>query len=89
MANAPTWSIGIEPLPVTMGAVVQTSNLSSAIAAAIILIVFGLFAYFLPRIMLAVGGYSPIAAGVVVVVFLGGLFIVLWLRGRYQRRRGE
>lgn len=72
-----------------MGAVVQSSNRSSAIAAAIILIVFGLFAYFLPRIMLAVGGYSQIAAGVVAVVFLGGLFVVLWLRGRYQSRKGR
>lgn len=63
-------------------------NRNSAIAAALILIGFGLFAYFLPTIMIAVGQYSAVAGGVIAVLFVGAFFLVFWLRGRSQRRRG-
>ncbi|TPL04736.1 MULTISPECIES: hypothetical protein [unclassified Mesorhizobium] len=61
---------------------------NAAAAAAVILVVFGLAAYFLPAIMLAVGKVSTVLAAVVAVVFMVGLFVVLWLRGRSQRKKG-
>lgn len=61
---------------------------NAAIAAAIILLVFGLAAYFLPAIMLAVGNVSTVLAAFVALVFVLGLFVVLWLRGRSQRKKG-
>ncbi|TPN82696.1 hypothetical protein FJ987_10840 [Mesorhizobium sp. CU2] len=61
---------------------------NAAIAAAIILLVFGLAAYFLPAIMLAVGKVSTVLAAFVALVFVLGLFVVLWLRGRSQRKKG-
>ncbi|MEP9399806.1 hypothetical protein [Mesorhizobium sp. KR2-14] len=65
----------------------DSGNRKSAIAAAAIMLVFGLLAYFLPNIMLAVGGVSPLAAGAVAVLFVAGFFIVIWLRARSQRRK--
>ncbi|MEI9402801.1 hypothetical protein [Mesorhizobium argentiipisi] len=61
---------------------------NAAIAAAVILLVFGLAAYFLPAIMLAAGKVSTVLAAVIAVVFMVGLFVVLWLRGRSQRKKG-
>ncbi|RAZ91944.1 MULTISPECIES: hypothetical protein [Mesorhizobium] len=61
---------------------------NAAIAAAVILLVFGLAAYFLPAIMLAVGKVSTVLAAIIAVIFVLGLFVVLWLRGRSQRKKG-
>ena len=61
----------------------QTRN--NAIAAAIILLAAGLALYFMPKIVLWLGGYSPVlgfAAGVVIVL---GFFLVFWLRSRYKK----
>lgn len=58
---------------------------NSAIAAAIILVGFGLVAFYMPSIMLAVGDYSAIAAGFVAVAFVAAFFLVFWLRARSQR----
>lgn len=58
------------------------SNRNSAIAAAIILFGFGIVAFLMPRIMLAVGDYSTIAAGFIAVAFVASFFLVFWLRGR-------
>jgi hypothetical protein len=63
------------------------SNRNAAIAAAVIMIGFGVFAYFLPTIMLAVGNVSPAAAGIIAVLFVAAFFLVFWLRGRSQRRK--
>ena len=57
---------------------------NSVIAAAVILIGFGLIAYFMPTIMLTLGDASPAAAGVVAVLFVAAFFLVFWLRGRSQ-----
>lgn len=65
----------------------DTGNRNSLIAAAVIMLGFGLVAYFLPTIMLAVGGFSPVAAVVIAALFVSALFIVFWLRGRSQRKR--
>ncbi|MBZ9988024.1 hypothetical protein LB572_13070 [Mesorhizobium sp. BH1-1-5] len=61
---------------------------NAAIAAAVILLLFGLAAYFLPTIMLAAGKVSTVLAAAIAVVFMVGLFVVLWLRGRSQRKKG-
>ncbi len=61
---------------------------SAAFGAACVLLVFGLAAYFLPTIMLAVGQVSTVLAALVAIIFVFGLFVVLWLRGRSQRKKG-
>ncbi|MGI6851684.1 hypothetical protein [Mesorhizobium sp. 1B3] len=66
----------------------QTSNRNSAIAAAVIMVGFGLLAFYLPTIMLALGNVSTVAAGAVAVLFVAAFFLVFWLRGRAQKRRG-
>lgn len=66
----------------------QTSNRKSAIAAAVIMVAFGLLAFYLPTIMLALGNVSTVAAGAVAVLFVAAFFLVFWLRGRAQKRRG-
>ncbi|MEX0404133.1 hypothetical protein ABGN05_00495 [Aquibium sp. LZ166] len=58
---------------------------NAAIAAAIILGGFGLVAFFMPTIMLAVGETSPVAAGLVAILFVAAFFGVFWLRGRSKR----
>jgi membrane protein implicated in regulation of membrane protease activity len=65
------------------------SNRNALIAAAIIMLVFGVTAFYLPSIMLAVGETSPLAAGVVAVLFVAALFILLWLRGRSQQGKDD
>jgi len=60
----------------------------SLVAAAVILIGFGLVAYYMPAIMLALGETSPLAGGLVAVLFVVAFFGVFWLRGR-SRRGGE
>lgn len=59
---------------------------NAAIAAAVILVGFGLAAFYMPTIMLAVGGYSPWAAAAIAVAFVAAFFLVFWLRGRSQGR---
>jgi hypothetical protein len=67
----------------------DNSTRNSAIAAAIILLGFGLFAFYLPTIMLAVGDYSTIAAGAIAVAFVAAFFLLFWLRARSRRGEGE
>ena len=61
---------------------------NAAIAAALILGGFGLVAFYMPTIMIAVGNYSTVAAGIVAVAFVAAFFLVFWLRARSQRRGG-
>lgn len=61
------------------------SSRNAAIAAAIFVIGFGVVAFWMPTIMLAVGDYSTIAAGAIAVAFVGAFFLILWLRSRSQR----
>ena len=67
----------------------DTENRNSAIAAAVLLAVFGLGAFYLPTVMVAVGNLSTIAAGIIAVLFVAAFFGVFWLRGRSQRKRDE
>lgn len=65
----------------------DSSNKQAALAAAVILVVFGLVAFYLPTIMLTIGSVSPVAAGAVAVLFVAAFFLLFWLRARAQRRR--
>jgi hypothetical protein len=61
----------------------ETRN--TAIAAAVILVVAGAALYFMPKIVLGIGAYSPVLgfiAGVVIIMFL---FVVIWLRSKYKK----
>jgi hypothetical protein len=62
-------------------------NRNAAIAAAVILLLFGLAAFYLPQVMLFVGERSTAAAGVIAVLFVLAFFLVFWLRARSQSRR--
>ncbi|KQZ86975.1 hypothetical protein ASD64_05810 [Mesorhizobium sp. Root157] len=62
---------------------------NAAIAALLIIGAFGSFAYYLPNVMLATGEVSSILAVVVVAIFMVALFVVFWLRGISQRRKGK
>lgn len=64
-------------------------NRNSAIAAAILLVIFGVGAFYLPTIMIAVGNLSTVAAGALAILFVAAFFLVFWLRGRSQKRRGD
>lgn len=67
----------------------DTKTRHAAVAAAWIMILFGVAAFFLPKVMLAVGNYSTVAAGVIAVFFVLVFFGVFWLRGRSQRKNGN
>jgi hypothetical protein len=61
----------------------ETRN--TAVAAGIILLVGGLAVFFMPKIVLGIGAYSPVlgfAAGMVIVLFF---FLVFWLRSKYKK----
>lgn len=55
------------------------------LATAAIFVGFALLLYFLPNIMLAVGGESRWLAGAIVAAVLVLPFVGLWLRGRARR----
>lgn len=63
----------------------MSQNARTLIGAAAVFAVFVAFAYFMPVIMLAAADVSPWLAGLLLVAFLFGLFVVLWLRGRFRR----
>jgi uncharacterized membrane protein len=67
----------------------NADNRNAAIAALIIVLGFGFGAYFLPSIMLELGSYSTVIAGIFGFLFVAAFFLVFWLRGRYQRRHGQ
>ena len=58
---------------------------SSVVAAAVLMLVFGLGAYFLPDVVIAAGSVSPYVGGAIAVVFVAAFFLVFWLRGRARR----
>ncbi len=60
---------------------------NAAIAAFCILLAFGLFAYWLPTMMLAVGRISTVLAAALSVAFVMAFFAVFWLRGRRRRKK--
>ncbi|MBP1848990.1 hypothetical protein [Rhizobium halophytocola] len=60
---------------------------SSAIAAAVILLVVGAGIYFLPNLTLWIGQYSPVLAATVGAVVILSFFLIFWVRTIYKRRR--
>ena len=60
---------------------------NALIAAAGFMLVFGIGAFYLPTIMLAVGDTSTVAAGALAILFVAAFFMVFWLRGRSQSKR--
>ncbi len=58
---------------------------ATLIGAGVIFVGFGLLVYFLPLIMLAIGGESPLGAGLAIAGVLVLPFIGFWLRGRNRR----
>ncbi|WP_028033201.1 hypothetical protein [Chelativorans sp. J32] len=62
-------------------------NSGPIIAAAVILIGFGIIGFLMPRIMVWVGDYSTVAAGLVAALFVAAFFLVFWFRARSQRRK--
>lgn len=67
--------------------VIAPENRGPLLAAALILLFFGLGGFFLPTIMLLVGDYSTTVAGIIAMVFVAAFFGVFWLRARAQARR--
>jgi len=67
---------------------VDRDTRNALIAAAWIMLLFGLAAYWLPTVMLAVGSVSNVLAGIVAAIFLVAFFAVFWLRARSQRKKG-
>jgi hypothetical protein len=57
------------------------------IAAAVLMLVFGVGAYYLPRLVIALGEVSPFAGGAVAALFVAAFFLVFWLRARSRRGR--
>lgn len=64
-------------------------NRNAAIAAALLLAIFGFGAFYMPTLMLAVGNISTIAAAFIAIFFVAAFFGVFWLRGRSQSRKGR
>ncbi|KQZ14432.1 hypothetical protein ASD44_10380 [Mesorhizobium sp. Root554] len=62
---------------------------NAAIAALCIILVFGVGAYFMPTLMLALGKVSTVLAGVVAVAFVLAFFLLFWLRGRSRRGKAD
>lgn len=62
---------------------------NAAFAAAVILLGFGVFAYYLPKMMVALGNTSPIAGFALALLFVVAFFGVFWLRGRMKRNNEE
>lgn len=53
---------------------------NAVIAAAWIMLLFGIGAYYLPTVMLALGSLSTVLAGAFGIVFVLAFFSVFWLR---------
>ncbi|WP_309085148.1 hypothetical protein [Chelativorans sp.] len=62
-------------------------NRGAIIAAALILLGFGIVGYFMPRLMLWVGNFSTAAAGLLAAAFVAAFFLVFWFRTRSQKRK--
>ncbi|HLP70870.1 MAG TPA: hypothetical protein VK181_25455 [Rhizobium sp.] len=62
---------------------------SSAIAAFVILLGIAVALLVMPKVVLWVGGYSPVLAAALGTVVILSFFLIFWLRARYQRRRGD
>ncbi len=62
---------------------------NAVIAAALIVAVFGIGAFYLPVLMLALGDISTVLAGIVAVLFVGAFFLLFWLRSKARKQTGK
>ncbi|MEM5493130.1 hypothetical protein [Hoeflea sp. AS16] len=67
----------------------KTSNRSSAIAAAVILLGTGLVFYFMPAMMMSLSEISPWLSYALAVGFVLAFFAVFWLRGKRQQKNED
>lgn len=58
---------------------------NNVIAAALILVIAGLALYFMPRIVLGIGAYSPVLGAVAGGAIILAFFMVFWLRSKYRK----
>lgn len=65
------------------------ATLNAAIAAALIIMGFGIVGYYMPVIMAKLGAVSPFAGAAAAVLFVLAFFGVFWLRARSRGDRGE
>ncbi len=65
------------------------ATLNAAIAAALIIMGFGIVGYYMPVIMTTLGAVSPFAGAAAAVLFVLAFFGVFWLRARSRGDRGE
>lgn len=61
-------------------------NRNALIAATWIMLLFGIAAFYLPTVMLALGNVSTVLAGIVGIGFVLAFFLVFWLRSRSQNK---
>ena len=61
-------------------------NRNALIAAVWIMLLFGIAAFYLPTVMLALGNISTVLAGIVGIGFVLAFFLVFWLRSRSQNK---
>lgn len=66
--------------------VMDRDTRNAAIAALWIMLLFGIAAFYLPTVMLALGSLSTVLAGLFGVIFVLAFFAVFWLRARNQRK---
>jgi len=66
--------------------VAEPKKSNPAFAAAIILVGFGVLAYYLPSIMIALGERSHVAAAIFGILFVLSFFGIFWLRSRRQNK---
>ena len=78
--------IQVDELPRRRDGMMDRDNRNALIAAAWIMLLFGIAAYNLPTVMLAVGNVSTVLAGIVGIGFVLAFFLVFWLRGRSQNK---
>jgi hypothetical protein len=50
------------------------------------MLLFGIAAFYLPTVMLALGNVSTVLAGIVGIGFVLAFFLVFWLRSRSQNK---
>lgn len=58
---------------------------NAAIAAFLILVGFGAVGYYMPAVMLWLGGVSPYAGVAAAALFVLAFFGIFWLRSRRQK----
>lgn len=78
--------IRVDEFPLWWDRMMDRDTRNALIAAAWIMLLFGIAAFYLPTVMLAVGNVSTVLAGIVGIAFVLAFFLVFWLRGRNQNK---